>query len=109
MQYPRRLTVAGAALGVIGFYLARISPKQRAPLSKASQGGTVGEGPLNRNPALSVGTRVKMSELGAARCPGLAGRTGTIVGPTRYYSSLTVQLDGNKTPTSLHQDYLAVC
>jgi hypothetical protein len=55
-----------------------------------------------------VGTRIKMSELGAVRCPRLAEKVGTVVGgSSRYNSSITVLFDGNKTPTSLHRDYIS--
>jgi len=51
-------------------------------------------------------TRVRMSALGAARCPNLAGREGVIVGVGRYRSTVRVMFDGFKWPTSLHSTYV---
>ena len=48
----------------------------------------------------SIGDRVGISALGAARSPRLAERTGTIVGRGIYTNSFVVLFDGNKT-TSL--------
>ena len=53
-----------------------------------------------------VGARLKMSALGAARCPRLADRQGIIVGGGRYHCTVRVIFDGSKSPMSLHQDYL---
>lgn len=53
-------------------------------------------------------TRVRMSALGAARCPNLAGREGVIVGGGRYSSTVRVMFDGFKWPTSLHSTYVEV-
>jgi len=53
-----------------------------------------------------IGERIKMSPLGAARCPGLARKTGKVFGFTRYKSSVTVIFDGNKSSTSIHIDYI---
>ena len=50
--------------------------------------------------------RVRMSALGAARCPNLAGREGVIVGAGRYRSTVRVMFDGFKSPTSLHSTYI---
>ena len=50
--------------------------------------------------------RVRMSELGAARCPNLAGREGVIVGEGRYRSTVRVKFDDFKSPTSLHSTYI---
>lgn len=55
---------------------------------------------------IPVGTRIKLSELGAIRCPRLSGKLGIVVGWSPYRSSLSVLFDGNKTPTALHPDYL---
>jgi len=55
---------------------------------------------------LSVGSRVKLSPLGAVRCPRIAERQGVVVGVGRYSDSLRVLLDGSKLPVSLHRDYL---
>lgn len=54
-----------------------------------------------------VGTRFEMSELGAARCPRLSEKVGTVIGSSRFNSGLTVLFDGNKRPTCLHRDYIA--
>jgi len=51
-------------------------------------------------------TRVRMSVLGAARCPNLAGREGVVVGAGRYRSTVRVMFDGFKSPTSLHSTYI---
>jgi hypothetical protein len=51
-------------------------------------------------------TRVRMSALGAARCPNLVGREGVIVGAGRYRSTVRVMFDGFKWPTSLHSSYV---
>ena len=55
---------------------------------------------------LTIGARFKMSELGAIRCPRLAGKTGTVVGNSSRYLSISVRFDGNRTSTSLHRDYI---
>ena len=51
-------------------------------------------------------TRVRMTALGAVRCPNLAGREGVIVGTGRYRSTFRVMFDGFKWPTSLHHTYI---
>src|SRR5271169_3663022 len=53
-----------------------------------------------------IGARFKMSPLGSARNPSLAGKEGIIVGSSRYYSSVRVQFDGIKYPMTLHRDYI---
>ena len=55
---------------------------------------------------IAIGTRFRMSELGAVRCPRLAGKVGTVVGMSRYNTGLTVLFDGNKSSTCLHRDYI---
>ncbi len=50
--------------------------------------------------------RVRMSALGAVRCPNLAGREGVVVGAGRYRSTVRVLFDGFKSPTSLHATYV---
>ena len=47
-----------------------------------------------------------MSRLGSARSPILASKEGIIIGEGRYYRSVRVQFDGNKSPTTLHRDYI---
>jgi hypothetical protein len=53
-----------------------------------------------------LGLRIKMSALGAARCPRLADKEGAIVGLSRFQCSVRVLFDGSKSPTSLHRDYI---
>ena len=55
---------------------------------------------------ITVGARVKMSPLGAARCPRLAGKEGVVVGGGQYPSTVRIIFDGSKTPKSLHRDYV---
>jgi len=52
------------------------------------------------------GDRVRLSPLGAARCPRLADKEGLIVGVGRYQSTVRIIFDGLKSPTSLHRDYV---
>ena len=56
--------------------------------------------------AIPIGTRIKMSELGALRCPRIAKKCGVVIGGSQNPSSVNVRLDGNRSPTSLHSDYL---
>jgi hypothetical protein len=53
-----------------------------------------------------IGERIKMSPLGAARCPRLARKTGKVFGFTQYKNSVTVIFDGNKSSTSIHTAYI---
>ena len=62
--------------------------------------------PPDERPAPAQRTRVRMSALGAARCPNLAGREGIIVGAGRYRSTVRVMFDSFKWPTSLHSTYM---
>jgi hypothetical protein len=55
---------------------------------------------------LSPPTRIKMSALGAARCPNLAGREGVVVGAGRYRNTVRVMFDGFRSATSLHRTYI---
>ena len=55
---------------------------------------------------ITIGARVKLSPLGAVRCPGLADREGVVVGGGRYPSTARVIFDGFRAPTSLHRDYV---
>jgi hypothetical protein len=57
---------------------------------------------------LLIGVRVRMSALGASRCAGLAGKTGTIVGGSVYVNSVSVLFDGNRSSTTVHRDYVEV-
>jgi ribosomal protein L21E len=53
-----------------------------------------------------VGDRFKLSALGAERCPGLAGKVGTVINRRPDSRIVTVQFDGNRNSTSLHRDYI---
>ncbi|QHO74196.1 hypothetical protein ACH79_17730 [Bradyrhizobium sp. CCBAU 051011] len=55
-----------------------------------------------------VGTRFKMSALGADRCPELAGRTGIVVHVSPRTTGITVLFDGAKRPTVLHRDFISL-
>ena len=54
----------------------------------------------------SLGDRVQISALGALRCPRLANKIGTIVGRSMYVSCARVLLDGNKSATTIHRNYV---
>jgi hypothetical protein len=58
------------------------------------------------NGEITKGIRVKLSPLGAARCPRLADKEGVIVGAGQYQSTVRIIFDGLKSPTSLHRDYV---
>jgi hypothetical protein len=62
--------------------------------------------PPEEQPPVPQLTRVRMSALGAVRCPNLAGREGVVVGAGRYRSTVRVMFDGFKSPTSLHSTYV---
>ena len=64
------------------------------------------QAPIAQSTSLVTGTRIRMSELGAARCPRIAERTGVIVGRSHQNSSIRVLFDGSKSPVSLHRDYV---
>ena len=55
---------------------------------------------------LVAGTRFKMSDLGAARCPELAGQTGIVVEVSASNTGVTVLFDGASRPTALHKDFI---
>lgn len=57
-------------------------------------------------PNILIGDRFRMSTLGAARCNRLALKTGTVIGRSIYSSSVHVMFDGNKSPCTLHRDYI---
>jgi hypothetical protein len=57
-------------------------------------------------PDITIGSRVRMSSLGAKRCPSLADKLGTVVGGSVYNNSFSIRFDGNKSSTTLHQNYL---
>lgn len=50
-----------------------------------------------------VGTRFKISKLGALRCPDLTNKTGTVIEVSLRTTGITVLFDRS---TCLHQDYL---
>lgn len=62
---------------------------------------------MNRTDGIAVGTRFKINGLGAARCPSLAGKTGTVLGVSRSTTGLTVLFDGDPRSTCLHRDYIS--
>jgi hypothetical protein len=53
-----------------------------------------------------IGARFKMSAVGLKRSPSFAGKEGVIIGRGRYYRSVRVQFDSNRTSTTLHRDYI---
>jgi len=53
-----------------------------------------------------TGDRFKLSTLGAERCPGLAGKVGTVIKRRLDSGIVTVRFDGNRNSTSLHRDYI---
>ena len=55
-----------------------------------------------------VGTRFKVSQLGAVRCPDLTNKTGTVVEVSLHTTGITVLLDGRARPTCLHRDFIEV-
>jgi hypothetical protein len=62
--------------------------------------------PPEERPGLPPRTRIRMSALGAVRCPNLAGREGVVVGAGRYRSTVRIMFDGFRSPTSLHRSYI---
>lgn len=62
---------------------------------------------MNRTDGIAVGTRFTISGLGAARCPSLAGKKGTVLGVSRSTTGLTVLFEGDRRPTCLHRDYIS--
>jgi hypothetical protein len=59
-----------------------------------------------RRLGLELGSRCRLTRLGAERCPRLAGQVGIVVGFSRANSSIRVLFDGNKTARSLHRSYI---
>ena len=55
---------------------------------------------------LSPRTRIRMSVLGAARCPNLAGWEGVVIGTGRYRSTVRVKFDVFSSASSLHRSYI---
>jgi hypothetical protein len=56
---------------------------------------------------IAVGTRFKISELGAVRCPNLADKIGIVVGLSGHNTGITVLFDGDRRLTCLHRGYIA--
>ena len=67
------------------------------------------KGPPDQLPPPPERTRVRLSALGAMRCPNLAGREGVIIGSGHYRSTVRIIFDGFKSPTSLHRTYIELC
>jgi hypothetical protein len=59
-------------------------------------------------PVFNLGDRVRVSALGALRCPRLAGKIGTVVGRSIYKTSFSVRIDGNKTSSTIYGDYIEI-
>jgi hypothetical protein len=57
-------------------------------------------------PPLKLGSRFRLTQLGAERCPKLLGRTGAVVGFSHTNLSIRVLFDGTRTPRSLHRTYI---
>jgi len=55
---------------------------------------------------ITIGTRVKLSPLGAVRCPRHADKEGVVVGSGHYPSTVRLIFDDIKSPVSLHRDYV---
>ena len=56
---------------------------------------------------IAVGTRFKISKVGAVRCPNLADKIGIVVGLSRRTTGITVLFDGDRRPTCLHMGYIS--
>ena len=56
---------------------------------------------------IAVGSRFKISKLGAVRCPNLADKMGIVVGLGRHNTGITVLFDGDRRPTCLHVGYIS--
>lgn len=54
----------------------------------------------------TIGDRIRLTAIGASRCPGLAEKAGTIVGRSIYANSAQVRFDGKLTASTLHHSYL---
>jgi hypothetical protein len=51
-------------------------------------------------------TRVRLTALGAVRCPSLVGREGVVVGSGRNPGTVRVMFEGSRTAVSLHSTYV---
>ncbi|MET3907615.1 hypothetical protein ABID59_001956 [Bradyrhizobium sp. S3.3.6] len=56
---------------------------------------------------IAVGTRFRMSEVGAARCPELANRSGIVIEESPRTTGITVLFDGAQRPTCLHREFIS--
>ena len=79
--------------------------REMSPAKTLGPDTTSGTG-APEQPKLPGRIRVKLSALGAARCPNLAGRTGVIIGTGLYRSTFRIMFDGFKAPTSRHSTYI---
>ena len=55
---------------------------------------------------LNLGTRVRLSALGKARCPKMTRQAGFVVAKVDHSDALRVLMDGNKDPSTLHRGYV---
>lgn len=62
------------------------------------------DGETNR---IAVGDYFRVNELGALRCPNLAGKAGIVVGLSRRTTGITVLFNGDKRPTCLYKGYIS--
>jgi hypothetical protein len=53
-----------------------------------------------------VGTRCRLSELGAQRLPRVVNNYCTVVGNGKTKNQIRVKFNGEKTPQTLHRSYL---
>jgi hypothetical protein len=58
------------------------------------------------NNELKVGSRFRLSALGAKRCHRFKSQTGVIVGLSPTGSSLRVTFEGRRQPVTLHESYV---
>lgn len=82
----------------------RLAREAAAPPKQSLQG----EGEMT-SIKLKPGDRVRLNELGASRSPKIRVRTGTVVAlsSSKWRStSVSVLLDGNKRPTTIHHSYI---
>jgi len=56
---------------------------------------------------IAIGTRFEINQLGAIRCPTLAGKTGTVIDSSPRNTGVTVLFDGSNRPTCLCRDYIS--
>jgi hypothetical protein len=61
---------------------------------------------MKPKPPIPIGTHIKMSELGAHRCPRIAKKHGIVISGSRNPSTIHIRFDGNICRTMLHMDYV---